>query len=54
MRLDDYRVVLYRNGPSGWVAEVPSIPGPDVGGVGLLRKILSDCAIEPEQLRELL
>jgi predicted RNase H-like HicB family nuclease len=27
MTLDDYKVVLYRNQPSGWVAEVPSIPG---------------------------
>ncbi|MBX9603116.1 MAG: type II toxin-antitoxin system HicB family antitoxin [Bryobacteraceae bacterium] len=27
MRVDDYQVVLYRNEPSGWVAEVPSIPG---------------------------
>ncbi len=27
MSLDDYKVVLYRNWPSGWVAEVPSIPG---------------------------
>jgi predicted RNase H-like HicB family nuclease len=27
MSLDDYKVVLYRNEPSGWVAEVPSIPG---------------------------
>lgn len=25
--LDDYKVVLYRNQPDGWVAEVPSIPG---------------------------
>ena len=25
--LDDYKVVLYRNEPSGWVAEVPSLPG---------------------------
>jgi predicted RNase H-like HicB family nuclease len=25
--LDDYKVVLYRNHPDGWVAEVPSIPG---------------------------
>jgi predicted RNase H-like HicB family nuclease len=25
--LDDYKVVLYRNKPSGWVAEVPSLPG---------------------------
>src|ERR1700761_8985637 len=25
--LDDYKVVLYRNQPSGWVAEIPSIPG---------------------------
>ena len=27
MSLDDYKVVLYGNRPSGWVAEVPSIPG---------------------------
>ena len=27
MALDDYKVVLYRNQPTGWVAEVPSIPG---------------------------
>lgn len=27
MSLVDYKVVLYRNEPSGWVAEVPSIPG---------------------------
>ncbi|MBK5290807.1 MAG: type II toxin-antitoxin system HicB family antitoxin [Acidobacteriia bacterium] len=27
MGLDDYKVVLYRNQPDGWVAEVPSIPG---------------------------
>jgi predicted RNase H-like HicB family nuclease len=27
MSLDDYKVVLYRNQPRGWVAEVPSIPG---------------------------
>ena len=26
MSLDDYKVVLYRNQPDGWVAEVPSIP----------------------------
>jgi predicted RNase H-like HicB family nuclease len=26
MALDDYKVVLYRNQPTGWVAEVPSIP----------------------------
>jgi len=25
--LDDYKVVLYRNQPDGWVAEVPAIPG---------------------------
>jgi predicted RNase H-like HicB family nuclease len=25
--LDDYKVVLYRNQPSGWVAEIPAIPG---------------------------
>jgi predicted RNase H-like HicB family nuclease len=27
MGLDDYKVVLYRNHPEGWVAEVPAIPG---------------------------
>jgi predicted RNase H-like HicB family nuclease len=27
MTIDDYKVLLYRNQPSGWVAEVPSIPG---------------------------
>jgi predicted RNase H-like HicB family nuclease len=24
---DDYKVVLYRNQPSGWVAEIPAIAG---------------------------
>ena len=24
---DDYKVVLFRNQPDGWVAEIPSIPG---------------------------
>ena len=27
MTLDDYKVVLYRNQPEGWVAEVPAISG---------------------------
>ncbi len=27
MTLDCYKVVLYRNQPDGWVAEVPSIAG---------------------------
>jgi predicted RNase H-like HicB family nuclease len=27
MHLDDYAIVLYRNQPDGWVAEVPAIPG---------------------------
>jgi predicted RNase H-like HicB family nuclease len=27
MTLDDYKVVLYRNQPDGWVAEVPAIAG---------------------------
>ena len=27
MTLDDYKVVLYRNQPDGWVAEVPAIQG---------------------------
>ena len=27
MSLDDYKVVLYRNQPDGWVAEVPAISG---------------------------
>jgi predicted RNase H-like HicB family nuclease len=27
MHFDDYKVVLYRNQPDGWVAEIPSIQG---------------------------
>ena len=27
MGFDDYKVVLYRNQPDGWVAEVPAISG---------------------------
>ena len=27
MTLDDYKVVLYRNQPEGWVAEIPAISG---------------------------
>jgi predicted RNase H-like HicB family nuclease len=27
MTLDNYKVVLYRNQPEGWVAEIPAIPG---------------------------
>jgi predicted RNase H-like HicB family nuclease len=27
MTLDNYKVVLYRNQPDGWVAEVPAIRG---------------------------
>ena len=27
MTLDNYKVVLYRNQPDGWVAEVPAISG---------------------------
>ncbi len=27
MNFDDYKVVLYRNQPEGWVAEIPAIPG---------------------------
>jgi predicted RNase H-like HicB family nuclease len=27
MTIDDYKVVLYRNRPDGWVAEVPAISG---------------------------
>jgi predicted RNase H-like HicB family nuclease len=27
MTFEDYKVVLYRNQPDGWVAEIPSIPG---------------------------
>jgi len=26
MTFDDYKVVLYRNPPGGWVAEIPSLP----------------------------
>jgi predicted RNase H-like HicB family nuclease len=25
--VDDYKVILYRNQPEGWVAEIPAIPG---------------------------
>ena len=27
MALDDYKLLIYRNRPSGWVAEVPAISG---------------------------
>ena len=27
MSFEDYKVVLYRNQPDGWVAEIPSLPG---------------------------
>jgi len=27
MSFDDYKVVLYRNQPDGWVAEIPLISG---------------------------
>ncbi len=27
MGFQDYKVVIYRNQPEGWVAEIPSIPG---------------------------
>ena len=27
MSLDDYKIVLYRNQPEGWVAEAPAIQG---------------------------
>jgi predicted RNase H-like HicB family nuclease len=27
MTIDDYKVLLYRNQPLGWVAEIPSLPG---------------------------
>jgi len=27
MSLDDYKVVLYRNQPEGWVAEIPAVRG---------------------------
>jgi predicted RNase H-like HicB family nuclease len=27
MEFDDYKVVVYRNQPDGWVAEIPAIPG---------------------------
>jgi predicted RNase H-like HicB family nuclease len=27
MAIDDYKEVLYRNQPDGWVAEIPAIPG---------------------------
>ncbi len=27
MDLNDYKVVLYRNQPDGWVAEIPAVEG---------------------------
>lgn len=27
MSLEDYKVVLYKNQPDGWVAEIPAIEG---------------------------
>jgi predicted RNase H-like HicB family nuclease len=27
MSFEDYKVVLYRNQPEGWVAEIPAVPG---------------------------
>jgi predicted RNase H-like HicB family nuclease len=27
MSFEDYKVVLYRTQPDGWVAEIPSLPG---------------------------
>jgi predicted RNase H-like HicB family nuclease len=27
MGFDDYKVVLYRNQPGGWVAEIPALAG---------------------------
>ncbi|SPE22760.1 conserved hypothetical protein [Candidatus Sulfopaludibacter sp. SbA3] len=27
MSIDDYKVVLYRNQPDGWVAEIPALAG---------------------------
>ena len=27
MGLDDYKVVLYRHDVTGWVAEIPAVPG---------------------------
>jgi predicted RNase H-like HicB family nuclease len=27
MTLDSYKVVLYRNQPDGWIAEIPAIQG---------------------------
>jgi len=27
MDLNDYKVILYRNQPDGWVAEVPAVEG---------------------------
>ncbi|HVO96809.1 MAG TPA: type II toxin-antitoxin system HicB family antitoxin [Bryobacteraceae bacterium] len=27
MNFDDCKVVLYRNHPDGWVAEIPPVPG---------------------------
>jgi len=49
MALDDYKVLLYRNQPSGWVAEVPSIPG-----CYALMPTRGEALLELEQLFEML
>jgi len=37
---DDYKVILYRNQPEGWVAEIPAIPGVDLSNSASLLDIM--------------
>ena len=45
MTLDDYKVVLYRNQPEGWVAEIPAI-----GGCYALMPTKEDALLELEHV----
>ena len=49
MTLDDYKVVLYRNQPDGWVAEIPAI-----AGCYALMPTKEDALVELEQVFELI
>ena len=49
MTLDDYKVVLYRNQPDGWVAEVPAI-----AGCYALMPTKEDALVELEQVFEMI
>jgi predicted RNase H-like HicB family nuclease len=49
MTLDDYKVVLYRNQPDGWIAEVPAI-----GGCYALMSTKEDALEELEHVFEMI